>query len=50
MNIAISTGTFYKVPFVKTLEMIKESGLKISSLEAHDLNIMIHDEKLSARI
>ena len=26
MNIAISTGTFYHVPFHKTLEMIKKSG------------------------
>jgi len=26
MNIAISTGTFYKVPFINTLDMIKRSG------------------------
>jgi len=35
MNIAISTGTFYKVPFYKVLELIKKAGFEYIELLQH---------------
>ena len=35
MNIAISTGTFYQVPFVQTLEVIRRAGVSHIELLAH---------------